>query len=54
VTFANDKGKENIDYFLALSGETAEFAIPFVVNLFILRMNIKLHCRHASEVALVL
>jgi hypothetical protein len=27
LAFVNDKGKENIEYFLALSGETAEFSI---------------------------
>jgi hypothetical protein len=55
VASANEKGKENTEYFLALSGKTAEFAITICSqSFFILRMKIKLHCRHVREAALVL
>jgi hypothetical protein len=34
VASANEKGKENIEYFFALSGKTAEAAIIIFVNIF--------------------
>ena len=39
VASVNEKGKESIEYSLALSGNTVEFAITIFVNLFFYPTN---------------